>query len=378
MTTRSRRALAAILLVACAAGAAAYALRSRIFGPRSTTPAAASLPPAAVPATETPRAAVDIDPRRQQMIGVRTIEAKRQPLSQSIRTVGVVKYDETRQADVNVKVEGWIRELFVDYTGQPVQRGQPLFTLYSPQVLTAESEYLLALKSRDQMQSSQIADARERADQLVTAARQRLSLWDVSAQDLAALDRDREPRSTITVHSPAAGFIVDKQAVQGMHMMPGQTLYKIADVSVVWVEADVYETEMALVRVGQAAAVTLDAFPDDRYLGRVVYIYPYVDEHTRTNKVRYAFANRQGRLKPGMFANVEINVSPGDGIVVPANAVLDSGKEQVVFVAQGSGRFEPRRVKVGRRVRIWTQDSVLSKAPQPRPFSHSGERGADL
>ena len=350
MTTRSRTALIAILVVACAAGVVAYAFRSRIFRPRSTMPAAASPAPASAPEAQTPRAAVDIDPRRQQMIGVRTVEAKRQPLSQTIRTVGVVKYDETRQADVNVKVEGWIRELFVDYTGQPVQRGQPLFTLYSPQVLTAESEYLLALKSRDQMQSSQIADARERADQLVTAARQRLSLWDVSAQDLAALDRDREPHGTITVHSPAAGFIVDKQAVQGMHMMPGQTLYKIADVSVVWVEADVYETEIALVRVGQAAAVTLEAFPGDRYLGRVVYIYPYVDEHTRTNKVRYELANRQGRLKPGMFANVEMNVAPCDGIVVPANAVLDSGKEQVVFVAQGSGRFEPRRVKVGRRM----------------------------
>jgi RND family efflux transporter MFP subunit len=216
-------------------------------------------------------------------------------------------------------------------------------------VLAAESEYLLALRSRDQMRQSQVAEARDRADQLVTAARQRLSLWDVSPEELGALDRTREPQSTISVYSPAAGFVVDKQAVQGMHVMPGQTLYKIADVSVVWVEADVYETEVPLVHVGQAATVMLDAYPGDRYVGRVVYIYPYVDEHTRTNKVRYEFANRNGRLKPGMYANVAIDTTPGEGIVVPSNAVLDSGKEQIVFVGQGNGRFDPRKVKVGRR-----------------------------
>ena len=357
MTNRTRTRF---LLLAVAVGAFAlitYLYRSRLvpyasgFFSRGTPQMEGTgMPaPASSPSKEqTPRAPVDIDTRRQQLIGVRTIAARRAPLSQTMRTTGLVRYDETRQADVNVKLEGWIRELFVDYTGQTVKKGQPLFTLYSPQVLAAESEYLLALKSRDQMQQSQIADARERADALVNAARQRLSLWDVSPEDLATLDRTREPQSTISVYSPAAGFIVDKLAVEGMHVMAGQTLYKIADVSVVWVEADVYETEVALVRMGQAATVTLDAYPGDHYRGRVVYIYPYIDEHTRTNKVRYEFANRTGRLKPGMYANVEINGATGDGIVVPSNAVLDSGKEQIVFVAQGNGRFDPRKVRVGR------------------------------
>jgi Cu(I)/Ag(I) efflux system membrane fusion protein/cobalt-zinc-cadmium efflux system membrane fusion protein len=250
---------------------------------------------------------------------------------------------------VNVKVDGYIRDLYVDYTGQPVRKGQPLFSLYSPELLTTENEYLLALKTRDQLQQSQIADARERADALVNAARQRLSLWDLPPEDITALEQTREPRTAVVFRSPAAGFVAEKTAVAGMHVTPGQSLYKVADVSVVWVEADIYESEMPLIRVGQAATVTLDAYPNERYVGRVVYIYPYVDEKTRTNKVRYEFANRAGRLKPGMFANVDIDVARGDAIVVRANAVLDSGKEQIVFVAQGDGHFEPRHVKAGRR-----------------------------
>jgi multidrug efflux pump subunit AcrA (membrane-fusion protein) len=303
----------------------------------------------AQPSDQTPRASVEIDPRRQQLVGVRTVAARRAPLDQKIRAVGLVRYDETRQADVNLKVEGYIRDLYVDYTGQPIQKGQPLFTLYSPDLLSTQSEYLLALKTREQMQQSQIADARERADALVAAARQRLVLWDLPPEAIVELERTREPRTAVVFRSPATVFVVDKQAVAGMHVMPGQTLYKIADTSVVWVEADLYEAEVPLVRIGQAATVTLDAYPDSHYVGRVIYIYPYVDEKTRTNKVRYQFSNQGGRLKPGMYANVEINTARGQGIVVPANAVLDSGKEQIVFVTQGDGHFEPRQVKVGRR-----------------------------
>jgi membrane fusion protein, copper/silver efflux system len=358
MTNRRRMLFPLLAVIASALALTTYAYRSTlrpyVAGFFSRGPAemeGSGTPPRAKASSpeQIPRAPVDIDMRRQQLIGVRTVAARRALLYQTIRTAGLVRYDETRQTDVNVKLEGWIRDLFVDYTGQTVRKGQPLFTFYSPQVLTAESEYLLALKSRDQMQQSQIADARDRADQLVSAARQRLALWDVSPDELTSLDRTRAPHSTISVSSPATGFVVDKQAVQGMHVMPGQTLYKIADVSVVWVEADVYETEMSLMRVGQAATVTLDAYPGAHYLGRVIYIYPYVDEHTRTNKVRYELANRDGRLKPGMYATVEINAALAEGIVVPSNAVLDSGKEQIVFVAQGNGRFDPRTVKMGRR-----------------------------
>jgi RND family efflux transporter MFP subunit len=349
MTNRTRVVfLLLAVAMAVALGGTAYLYRGR-FMPMPRADAQAPAPASAPSATDTPRAAVDIDARRQQLIGVRTVTVRRAPLSHTIRTVGVVKYDETRQADINVKVEGYIRELFVNYTGQTVRRGDPLFTLYSPELVSTQNEYLLALKTRDQLQQSEIADARERAQALVGAARERLAQWDLSAADLAELDRTREPRAAVTFRSPASGFIVEKQAVTGMHVIPGQMLYKVADTSVVWVEAEVYESEVPLVKTGQAASVTLDAYPDAKYLGRVVYIYPYVDEQTRTNKVRYSFANPAGRLKPGMFANVDIDVPRGDGIVVPANSVLDSGREQVVFVAQGEGHFEPRHVKLGRR-----------------------------
>ena len=283
-------------------------------------------------------------------MGVRTVTAKRVSMTPTIRAVGSVRYDETRQADVNVKLEGWIRDLYVDYTGQSVARGQPLFTLYSPDLVATQNEYLLAVKTREQLQQSQIADARERADQLVAAARQRLALWDLSAEDIGRLERTHEVQTAVTFRSPAAGVVVEKQAVKGMHVMAGQTLYKVVDLAVVWVEADVYETEFPLVRLGERAIVTLDAYPGERFSGRAVYIYPYVDEKTRTNKVRFEFANRAGRLKPGMFATVELAAPAGSSIVVPTDAVLDSGKEQLVFVAKGSGVFEPRRVKIGRRL----------------------------
>ena len=304
----------------------------------------------AAPGAATARGEVVIDARRQQLIGVRTTPVVRATLSQRIRTSGTVRDDETRLADVNVKVEGWIRDLFVNYTGQPVTRGQALFTLYSPELLATEQEFLLALRTRDQLQSSQIADARRSADELVASARQRLALWDLPPDEIRALEERRVPHEALTFRSPAGGVVVEKQAVKGMHVTAGQTLYKIADLSVVWVEADVYESELSLVGLGQRATVMLEAYPDQRFAGRVLYIYPTVDAQTRTAKVRYEFANRAGRLKPGMFATVEMETGRGTGLVVPTDAVLDSGSEQIVFVAQGDGRFEPRTVKAGRRL----------------------------
>ena len=298
----------------------------------------------------TPRTDVSLDVRRQQLIGVRTVAAKRVSVATRIRAVGLVRYDETRLSDVNLKVEGWIRDLRVDYTGQLVKKGQPLFTLYSPDLLTTQNEYVLAIKTREQVEQSQIFDAKQRADQLVAAARQRLTLWDLPPEQLRALEETHEPQVAVMFRSPVDGVVIEKQALQGLHVMPGQSLYKVADLSVVWVEADVFENELPLVRVGGRSTITLDAYPDARFTGRAIYVYPYVDEKTRTNKVRYEFVNRGGRLKPGMFANVEIPTSVGPAVVVPTNAVLDSGKEQVVFVAQGGGHFEPRRVKVGRRL----------------------------
>jgi RND family efflux transporter MFP subunit len=354
-----KRAVGVLMIVLAVGAAAGYAYRVRLkrdaMSQKSTSASEVNrLRPDAT--SQTARADVAIDARRQQLLGVRTARARRITLAHTIRTTGNVRADESRQTDINLKIEGWIRDLYVNYTGQAVRKGQPLFTLYSPELYSSEQEYILALKSREQMQTSQIAEARDRADQLVAAAHQRLLLWDTSLEEIARLDQRREPQNAVLFRSPVDGFVMDKQAVKGAHVMPGQTLYRIADFSTVWVDADVYEAEMPSVRLGSRASVTLEAYPGEHFTGRVVYIYPYVDEKSRTNKVRYEFVNRGGRLKPGMYGTVEIDAgTPGgagaaSGVVVPTDAVLDSGAEQIVFVAQGNGYFEPRRVKAGRRL----------------------------
>ena len=339
-----------IAVVLLAVGAGIVVVRQR--RPQSATPAATMVEThdIAAPSTATPRGPITVDARRQQLIGVRTVPARIASLGSTIRAVGSVRSAETRLADVNVKLDGWIRELFVDYTGRSVAKGQPLFTLYSPDLLATETEYVLALKARDQLQQSQVAGAKERADQLVTAARQRLTQWDLTEEQLRALEDKREPSSTVTFRSPVNGVVLEKTAVAGMHISSGQTLYKIADLSTVWLEADVYEREVGVVRVGQPVTVTLDAYPGEHFNGRVIYIYPYIDEQNRTNKVRVELLNRGGRVKPVMFANVEIAAPAASAVVIPLNALLDSGREQIVFVGQGDGYFEPRKVKAGRRV----------------------------
>ncbi len=297
-----------------------------------------------------PRAEINIDLRRQQLLGVRTAPAERRMLTQSIRAVGSVRYDETRLADINVKVDGWVEELHVDYTGQFIEPGQPLFTLYSPELLTTQREYLLAMDTRDQLRNSQIAEARDHADRLVEATRQRLALWDLPPDEIEALKDRGEAHRTMLFRTPVGGFIIEKQVVQGQHVTAGMSLYTVADLSVVWVEADIYEHELSLVREGMPASVTVDAYPEDAFRGRIIYIYPYVEERTRTVRVRVELSNPRGRLKPGMYANVGLDATIGEGVVVPANALLDSGTEQYVFLSQGEGYFEPRAVVVGSRL----------------------------
>lgn len=356
------------IVAAGAIGSAAYAFRDRLAGAPvigrwlggDRRQAADHAMPAGADATAPtagrmrqdaePRAPITLDLRRRQLIGVRTAPVERSQLTLTVRAVGTVRYDETRLADVNLKLEGWILELYVDFTGKFVQKDQPLFTLYSPDLVTTQNEYLLALKTRDQLRQSQIADAREYATKLAESARQRLELWDLPPEEIRSLEETRQPRTAIVFRSPVSGYVIEKQAVQGMHVMAGQTLYKIADLSRVWVEADIYEQEMSLVRVGRQAVVTLDAYPGEQFRGRASYIYPFVQEQTRTVRVRFEFANPRGRLKPGMYANVALEAPLGMSTTIPANALLDSGSRQLVFVAEGDGYFQPRDVKVGRRL----------------------------
>jgi RND family efflux transporter MFP subunit len=297
-----------------------------------------------------PRAPVTIDARRQQLIGVRTVAAERSPLARTVRTVGVVRYDETRLTDVNLRLDGWIDELFVDSTGKLVKAGEPLFTLYSPELVATQNEYLLARRSRDELGASEIADARAYADRLVEAARRRLELWDLPADQVAELERTGEPRTHIVFRSPASGYVVEKMPMRGQHIAAGQSLYRLADLSVVWVEADLYERDLAFVRVGDRAIVTLDAYPGEHVSGRLVYIYPFADEPARTVRARFALENPRARLRPGMYAGVELESTLGTGLTVPTDAVLDSGRDQFVFLAEGNGHFQPRQVETGFRL----------------------------
>jgi RND family efflux transporter MFP subunit len=331
-------------------------------GGHTASPPGASPSPAATggsgaPAATTPtgRADLTLDLRRQQLIGVRTTRVERGPLTRSLRTVGAVRYDERRLKDVNVKVDGWVRDLRVDYTGQFVRAGDVLFTLHSPDLLTTQQEYLLALRTRDQLRDSEVADAREHAGRLVQSARERLLFWDLPADALRDLEGSRQPLSAVPFRSPVSGYVIEKQVLEGTRVMPGVLLYKIADLSVVWIEADVHESEMPFLRVGAKARVTLDAWPGERFAARVIYVYPYVDETTRTMKVRLELPNERGRLRPGMFATVSLDQSLGTGLTVPSDAVLDSGAEQHVFVSERDGYFEPRRVRAGTRLEGRTQ-----------------------
>jgi len=302
------------------------------------------------PADALGRAPISLDLRRQQLIGVRTVPVERSELTRTIRTVGLVEYDETRLADVNMRIDGWIQDLHVDYTGRFVRAGDPLFTLYSPELLATQQEYLLALETRDRLHHSLIPDVPESANRLLASTRQRLALWDLPPDQIAALEEARQPKTTLLFRSPVDGFVIEKRVFKGMHVRPGDSLYRIADLSTVWVEADFYESEVAVLRQGQRATVTMDAYPGERFAGRIIYIYPYVEERTRTVRVRFAFPNPGGRLKPGMFANVKLEVDLGAGLTVPTNALLDAGTRQFVFVSLGDGQFDPRPVRVGQRL----------------------------
>jgi Cu(I)/Ag(I) efflux system membrane fusion protein/cobalt-zinc-cadmium efflux system membrane fusion protein len=354
--------IVAVIMTAALIGAvlaftpAGKALRGRNGDAIATMgdPTPANIPPPAgdhaMPATPA-RGEVVIDPRRQQLIGVRVVPVRRTSIGREVRAAGVVRFDETRQAEITTKVDGWIRDLRADYTGRTISRGEPLFTLYSPGLLAAQNEYLLAVRGHANAASSELPSVRDYSERLHQAARERLLRWDLSEGDIGELEQRGRAADTVTFRSPVSGTIVEKMAVEGMRVTTGQTLFRVADLSVVWVEADVPEQDVSIVRVGQTARVTLQGFPDEPLLGRTIYVYPTVEEQTRTAKVRVEFANRGGRLRPGMFAEVLLGAPDVQALTVPTDAVLEAGTDQLVFVARGEGRFEPRPVKVGRRTR---------------------------
>ncbi len=287
---------------------------------------------------------------KQQLIGVRTTQATRETLIRDVRTTGQVTADETRIAHVHVKVSGFIEKVFVDYVGQLVKKGQPLFTLYSPDLVSTQEEYLIAKRGEKTLGGSQFSEVAQGSQSLLRSARERLKLWDISDAQIKKLDETGEVSRTMTFYSPIAGFVMDRKAFPQTSVTPDTELYTVSDFSTVWVNADIFEYEVPFVKVGQHAEIQLSYYPGKTWNGRVSFIYPTVDPTTHTVKVRMDFPNPGFQLKPQMFADVELKINYGNQVVVPQEAVLDSGKEQRVFVAKGDGYFEPRHITTGAKL----------------------------
>ena len=293
---------------------------------------------------------VMISSEKQQLIGVRTAEVKRETLVRDVRTTGQVTADETKIAHVHVKINGFIEKVFVDYIGQLVKKGQPLFTLYSPDLVSTQNEYLIAKRGEKTLGTSAFAEVAQGSQSLLRSTRERLKLWDISDEQIKKLDESGEVSRTLTFYSPIAGFVTDRKAFPQTSVTPDTELYTVSDYSTVWVNADIFEYEVPFVKVGQDSSMQLSYYPGKTWTGHVSFIYPTVDPTTRTVKVRMEFPNPDFQLKPQMFADVKLKINYGNQIVVPQEAVLDSGKEQTVFVAHEGGYFEPRKITMGAQV----------------------------
>ncbi len=290
---------------------------------------------------------IQITPERQQLIGVKIGIVETRPLEKVIRAVGTIDYDEKRIAMVSVKVGGWVEDLYVDFTGRYVRKGEPLLSIYSPELVSTEEEYLTALEAKKSLAKSSIPEVAGSGDALVDSARRRLKLWDVTDEEIRKLEEGGTAKRTLTFYAPLSGFVVEKSVYKGMNVMPGTTLYKLVDLSVVWLYADIYEYELPYIRLGQEAAIQLTALPGETFRGKAIYIYPSLDPTTRTAKARFSFPNPHGKLKPQMYATVEIKVPLGQKLTVPTGAVIDTGLRQLAIIDKGAGFFEPREIKVG-------------------------------
>jgi membrane fusion protein, copper/silver efflux system len=288
-------------------------------------------------------------------MGVRTAIVEAKTLNKTVRAVGTVTYDESRVRQVYSKVDGWVDKLYVNSTGAFVGKGQPLFTIYSPDLVATQSEYLMAKKNYESLATSSIPEVKTGASSLVAASETRLALWDISEQQLRDLQQKGEAQKTLTLYSPYSGFVIKKDINEGMKVMGEKELYTIADLSNVWVNVDVYESDIPFIKVGQRADISLSYSPGEPLTGRVSYIYPYLDEKTRTVKVRLEHPNPGYKLKPEMYVNAEIKIPGGAQLSIPEEAVLDSGIRKIVFVDKGNGHFEAREVKLGAKMEGYYQ-----------------------
>lgn len=323
-------------------------LYTAMSGRQAAAPAQQGHNHAAMAAAPGPEAQpVQLDERAQQRIGITFAVAEMKSLRRTVQTVGTVAYDETRLANVNPKIEGWVERLYVDFTGAPVRRGQPLMDVYSPMLVSAQEELLLARRLADAA-APEDARAVANANQLLEAARRRLRYWDIPDEEIARIEAAGTPRKTLTLRAPASGVVVEKNVVAGARIMPGMDLYRIADLARVWIEGDVFEKDLSLVHLGQPARVTFEAYPGKTFRGLVTYVYPTVNVDTHTGRIRVELDNPDGRLKPGMYASLNLtDMSDRPALVVPRTAVLFTGERTLVFRRDPNGMLTPQQITAG-------------------------------
>ncbi len=299
---------------------------------------------------EAPAGTIRIDPVFVQNIGVQSIELERTDIPFTIRTVGNLTYDDSQIAWVNTKYDGWIEKVYVNYVGEPVDKGQKLFEIYSPELVTTQKEYLQALEYADLMRQSNYPEIADRAQSLLNSSRERLKYWDITDDQIKELEESRELSRTLAVVSPGDGLVAEKmdQALEGMYVKAGMNLYKIVDLSNIWVEVEIFENQVPWLKIGQRARVELPYEPGRQYSGRVRYLYPFFNRKTRTMKVSIELPNPGQKLRADMYANVIFDVpSARDVLAVPEEAVIHSGTRNIVVLDRGNGRFQVKEVVLG-------------------------------
>ena len=299
---------------------------------------------------EAPLAPIQLTPQRMQSIGIVLGKVESKPVNSELRFYGNVQVDERRLAYVQTRFAGWIRNVYADATGNFIGEGQPLFTIYSPDLVATEQEYLLAKKNSESLQQSTVNGVASGASSLFNAAKERLLQWEVSPGEIEKLDEGGKPITDLTIYSPVSGYITDKKALPNMYVQPETMLYTVADLSDVWVLAQVFQSDAGKIKPGDVADVTVDAYPGRVFSGRVEYILPQLDINTRTLPVRLVFPNPGLKLRPGMYTNVRVKLPMGRQLVVPASAAFHSGTRNLIFVYQGEGNIEPREVEFGPQV----------------------------
>ncbi|MGH9584336.1 MAG: efflux RND transporter periplasmic adaptor subunit, partial [Bryobacteraceae bacterium] len=357
-----RTSLVWMAAIACAAGIYIYAMRP----PRHTAPAAAEVQPAAVGSaapnaasatthTSAPLAPVQLSPQRMQSIGVQVGTVEWKQIRDDIRATGIVQINERLVSYVQVRFSGYVRKVFANATYQYVKKGEPLFTIYSPQLVATQNEYLLAREDEATLGRSAVEGVASGAEALTAAAKARLRQWDIPQAEIAMLEKTGKPISELTIDSPVSGYITERNALPNLYVEPATRLYSIADLSRVWVNAEVFQNDAGRITPNDPAQISVDAYPGQIFRGRIESILPQMDQATRTAQVRIDVANPHLKLKPGMYVNVDLKADLGRHLIVPASAILQSGTQAVAFIDQGGGRLMPQDVTLGPRV----QDDVI-------------------